>query len=142
MAWIDPSAVAQGEVLTSAKWNQDVVANTIALRVPPMCRLTRSTNQEISNSTVTVVGYDTVDIDTDATMGTTGAGGKNNHQHRRRISGGLYDPVGKHQHGRLSAGMGDDRGFRSLRREHRVPGRQPQRGMVSHGNRHPVAVCR
>ena len=76
MAWIDPSVVAQGEVLTSAKWNQDVVANTIALRVPPMCRLTRSTNQEISNSTVTVVGYDTVDIDTDATMGTTGAGAK------------------------------------------------------------------
>ena len=31
MAWINPSTVAHGEVLTSAKWNQDVVANTTAL---------------------------------------------------------------------------------------------------------------
>ena len=44
MAWINPSTVAHGEVLTSAKWNQDVVENTIALRVPPMVRAVRTSD--------------------------------------------------------------------------------------------------
>ena len=50
MAWIDPSPVAQGEVLTSAKWNQDVVANTIALRVRPMCRVQRTVKSNALSS--------------------------------------------------------------------------------------------
>jgi len=32
MAWVTPTNVATGDVLTASKWNQDVVANTIALR--------------------------------------------------------------------------------------------------------------
>ena len=67
MAWIDPSVVAQGEVLTSAKWNQDVVANTIALRVPPMCMATRNGTQSTPNTTFTAVEFNGPDrYDTDA----------------------------------------------------------------------------
>ena len=66
MAWIDPSAVAQGEVLTSAKWNQDVVANTIALRVPPMCIVGRTAplNQTTSDAWEAFT-FDTETLDTD-----------------------------------------------------------------------------
>ena len=42
---------------------------------PPMCKLTRGSNQTITNNTVTVVAYDTADIDTDS-MATTGASAK------------------------------------------------------------------
>ena len=73
MAWIDPSAVAQGEVLTSAKWNQDVVANTIALRVPPMCVAYRNTAQSIANSTITYVSFTAADVDTDGGMFSAGS---------------------------------------------------------------------
>jgi hypothetical protein len=31
MAWINPTTVATGDVLTAAKWNQDVVENTIVM---------------------------------------------------------------------------------------------------------------
>ena len=58
MAWIDPSIVAQGEVLTSAKWNQDVVANSIAQRVPPMAEVRRTTTQSIANTAWTNVSFD------------------------------------------------------------------------------------
>ncbi len=42
---------------------------------PPMCKLTRGSNQTIANNTVTVVAYDTAAIDTDS-MATTGASAK------------------------------------------------------------------
>ena len=64
-----------GDVLTAATMT-DIQTNLTNQRVPPMCRLSRSTNQTLSNNTVTVVAYDAVDIDTDATMGTTGAAAK------------------------------------------------------------------
>ena len=71
--------VAPGDVLRAnsgtASYN-GLITNVNNYRVPPMCRLTRSTNQTLSNNTVTVVAYDAVDIDTDATMGTTGAAAK------------------------------------------------------------------
>ena len=31
MAWVEPTEVTTGDVLTAAKWNQDVVANMVAL---------------------------------------------------------------------------------------------------------------
>jgi len=31
MAWVSPSSVSTGDLMTAATWNQDVVANTIAL---------------------------------------------------------------------------------------------------------------
>ena len=71
MAWIDPSVVTQGEVLTSAKWNQDVVANTIALRVPPMVRAERASAQSIANNVNTVINFDTENFDTDGMFAAT-----------------------------------------------------------------------
>ena len=70
MAWIDPSVVAQGEVLTSAKWNQDVVANTIALRVPPIGTFTASQSAgKATNQIVTLT--EVTDTDGMFTSGTT-----------------------------------------------------------------------
>lgn len=65
MAWIDPSAVAQGEVLTSAKWNQDVVANTIALRAPAGCKVRRDATQSIPTNTQRLINWDAEIFDTD-----------------------------------------------------------------------------
>lgn len=42
---------------------------------PPMCKLTRGSNQTIANNIITVVAYDTAAIDTDS-MATTGASAK------------------------------------------------------------------
>lgn len=66
---------AAGDQFTEAMWDDYIKTNLNNHRVPPMCRLTRSTNQTISNNTVTVVAYDAADIDTDS-MATTGASAK------------------------------------------------------------------
>jgi len=66
--------VSTGDVYTATAHN-NIATNVNNYRVPPMCRLTRATNQTLSNNTVTVVAYDTADIDTDS-MATTGASAK------------------------------------------------------------------
>ena len=53
MAWVTPSNVATGDVLTASTWNQDVVENTTALR-ESIIRLdfTTSTSAATSNTTI------------------------------------------------------------------------------------------
>jgi hypothetical protein len=66
VAWIDPTPVQQNDVLTSAQWNQDVVANTEALHKPSMCIVTRTAplNHTTSGS-YEAVTFDTETLDTD-----------------------------------------------------------------------------
>jgi hypothetical protein len=45
MAWVTPTNVATGDVLTAAKWNQDVVDNSISLPRGLIIRKSRTSNQ-------------------------------------------------------------------------------------------------
>lgn len=52
MAWVTPSNVATGDVLTASKWNQDVVENTEFLFTPPMCVLSTTTNVTMATANI------------------------------------------------------------------------------------------
>ena len=56
MAWIDPTPVAQNDVLTSAKWNQDVVANTEALSRGVLAQTQSTTAQTITAADTPLTG--------------------------------------------------------------------------------------
>jgi hypothetical protein len=68
-------SVATGDVYTAAAHNA-IVENVNGYRVPPMCRLTRTTDQSINSGTETRVQFGTAVFDTDPTMATTGASAK------------------------------------------------------------------
>lgn len=67
--------VSTGDVLTATNFN-NVLTNIAGYRVPPMCRLTRTTAQTIATGgTAKTVEFGTSSFDTDS-MGTTGASAK------------------------------------------------------------------
>jgi hypothetical protein len=64
MAWVTPTNVATGDVLTASNWNQSVVENTEFLFTPPMCRVYRATTSG-SMSTNAAVSWTAQIVDTD-----------------------------------------------------------------------------
>lgn len=56
MAWVNPSTVATGDVLTASTWNQDVVANTIALPRGIMGYASATANQSGITTATDVTG--------------------------------------------------------------------------------------
>lgn len=78
MAFITPTDVAPGNVLTAARYNQDVVENTKQLRVPPMCIVARTSSQTGYASQANIA-WSSALVDTDATgtpMWSAGDSGK------------------------------------------------------------------
>lgn len=59
--------VATGDVYTASTYNTMTAQNINNLRVPPMCRANRSTDQNISNNSTTALDFTSADsFDTDA----------------------------------------------------------------------------
>lgn len=58
MSWVDPSTRITGTLITSSIWNQDVVANPIALKTPPS---NMSTLNEGTVYTTTSTSFSDVD---------------------------------------------------------------------------------
>jgi hypothetical protein len=56
MAWVDPSTVVTGDVLTASKWNQDVVENTTSLARGYVAHATKTTNTSYSGPTDVITG--------------------------------------------------------------------------------------
>ena len=65
MAWVTPSVKILGDLITAAVWNQDIVANTLALHSRSCCIATDANNQTVENETLTSITFDTEVIDTD-----------------------------------------------------------------------------
>lgn len=65
MGYLTPVDRVTGERITAARWNQDVVANVIALANPPRFALRRAAAQSLTTATWTLISWDTEDRDTD-----------------------------------------------------------------------------
>lgn len=66
MAWVTPSTKILGDLITAAIWNQDIVANTLALHGRSCCVCTDANNQTVESGTLTTITFDTEVIDTDS----------------------------------------------------------------------------
>lgn len=66
MAWVTPSTKILGDLITAAIWNQDIVANTLALHSRSCCIATDANNQTVGSGTFTTISFDTNVIDTDS----------------------------------------------------------------------------
>lgn len=64
MAWTDPPVKAVDDGITHTDWNTYVRDNLNALRVRPMCRVYRTTDQSIPNVTWTNVTFNAERYDT------------------------------------------------------------------------------
>lgn len=65
MAYVDPATLADGAVVSAARWNQDVVNNTIFLHSPPYARLSNTSTQNLSAATTEIAEFNTADDDND-----------------------------------------------------------------------------
>lgn len=57
---------ASGDVFTEAMWDDSIKTNINNLRVPPIARVRRSTDQNVNNTTDTVLQWTDMDVDTDS----------------------------------------------------------------------------
>lgn len=56
MAYVNPANRSAGELITAARWNQDVVANIQALKSPPLTRTSVGTVAVTSTTFVPLIG--------------------------------------------------------------------------------------
>jgi len=72
MAWTTPPGWSVGQVSTASDWNTYVEANTIFLANPPVLRVYRTSSWAGAN-TMTLIPYDTVQVDTASGFNTSNA---------------------------------------------------------------------